>query len=107
MEYKNFLDLTDEDIRQIVTDIFAPEKITCIKRNKHWDEISCKIYTIWGDDEEVIADELILKDPFVYGEDAIQVDFGVRYRDYERLKQFCVSRGIYPHWFRHNPYIKK
>ena len=39
-----FLDLTDEEIKQIVMDIFQPKKITCIKRNKKWDEITCKIY---------------------------------------------------------------
>ncbi len=109
MEYKNFLDLTDDDVRQIVTDIFAPEKITCVKRSKERNEFSCKIYTTWGFEsgDRVIADEVILRNPFTEGTDAIEVDFEVEEDDYEKLMQFCVSRGIYPDWFKNNPYMKE
>ena len=112
-----FLDLTDEEIKQIVQDIFQPKKITCIKRNKKWDEITCKIYTEWettDDDEnninELIPDYLTLKNPFDYGEESIDVDFQLHYKDYVKLKQFCYAKGIYGHsidFLFDNPYLEK
>lgn len=112
MEYREFMSLTDDEIRQIVTDLFSPKKITCIKRSKKWDEITCKIYTEWEGDEElgegslIMCDELTLKDPFMYGEDAIHIDMSVHGEDFIRLKQFCFAKGIVPGWVRNNPYMK-
>ena len=117
IESKKFLDLTDEEVRQIVRDIFQPTKITCIKRSKQYDEITCKIYTEWSTTEddgtvvdELIPDELTLKNPFDYGEEAIQVDFQVNSADYKKLKQFCFAKGIYGYaidFLFDNPYITK
>ncbi len=113
-ESRNFLGLTDDEVRQIVTDIFAPKKITRIKRSKKYDEITCKIYTEWEttDDNgevvpELIPDELTLMNPFNYGKDAIQVEFQVKNEDYTKLKQFCFAKGIYGasiKWLMNNPY---
>ena len=106
--------MTNDEIKQIVTDIFAAKKVTNIKRSKKWDEITCTIYTEWEstDDDgnmvrEVIPDELELKDPFVYGEQAIYVQFGLKSSDYVKLKQFCISKGILPDWVKNNPYIQQ
>ena len=110
MKYREFLSLTDDEIRQIVTDIFHPKKITCIKRNKTFQEITCKIYMEWGDpaDEDGIytmADTLTLKDPFKNLSGAISVDFSVLGEDYHRFKQFCFAKGISP-WLKDNPYLE-
>ncbi len=117
MKQRNFIDLTDDEIREIVTDIFAPKKITCIKRSKKWDEITCKIYIEWEttDDDgnkipELIPDELTLMNPFDYGKDAIQVQFPVNGEDYTKLKQFCFAKGIYGvsiKWLMDNPYVAR
>lgn len=108
MEYRKFTSLTDDEVRQIVNDMFSPKKITCIKRSKKYDEITCKIYTEWndGEDDFVMADELILKDPFKYGEWAIHINMSVHEIDYIRLKQFCIAKGICPEWYRNNPYMQ-
>lgn len=105
MEYREFLSLTNDEVKQIVTDIFAAKKVTNIKRSKKWDEITCKIYTEWKTTDDtgkevadLIYDELTLRDPFKYGEKS---------SDYIKLKQFCVSKGIYPEWYRNNPYMQK
>lgn len=45
MHYREFLDLTDDEIKQIVTDIFAPVKIENIKRYKKWNYIAVKHLT--------------------------------------------------------------
>lgn len=97
---KSFLDLTDEEVRQVVTDMFSPKKITCIKRHKKLDEITCNIYTEWvsTDDDgkevtDVCRDELTLMNPFDYGGDAIHVQFQITSRDYDMLKSFCYNKA--------------
>ena len=117
MKARNLLDLTNEEVKQIVTDIFSCKKVTNIKRDKKYDEITCNIYTEWhsvndkGEDEyDTVCDELTLKNPFDYGEDAIHVDFSVRRDDYKKLKQFCFAKGIYGQeidFLFDNPYIEE
>lgn len=110
VEQRKFTDLTKDEVRQIVQDIFEPKRITNIKVSKTYDEITCNIYTEWGDDAELVCDELTLKNPFDYGEDAIIVDFQVNRDDYMKLKQFCYAKGIYGvaiEWMFDNPYIEK
>ncbi len=113
---KSFLDLTDDEVRELVQYIFEPKKITCIKRNKKWDEITCKIYTEWNTTEddgtvipELIPDELTLKNPFDYGEEALHVDFQLHSTDYFKMKQYCYAKGIYGvsiKWLFDNPFLK-
>ena len=113
---RSFLDLTDEEVRELVQYIFEPKKITCIKRNKKWDEITCKIYTEWNttDDDgkeivELIPDELTLKNPFDYGEEALHVDFQLHSTDYFKMKQYCYAKCIYGasiQWLIDNPFMK-
>ena len=101
MEYREFLSLTDEEVKQIVTDIFVAKKVTNIKRSKKWDEITCKIYTEWEttDDNGKEVVELI--------PDELHVQFQLKSSDYIQLKQFCIAKGILPDWVKNNPYINK
>ncbi len=102
---------------EIVTDIFSPKKITCIKKSKKYDEISCKIYTEWEttDDDgklilEIIPDEITLKNPFDYEQNALHAQFQINGEDYKKLKQFCFAKGIYGasiEWLLNNPYMEK
>ena len=109
--YKKFTDLSKDEIKQIVTDIFHPKKITNIETHKKEEEITCTIYTEWeGRDEEttLIADTLTLRNPFKYGEDAIEVDFSVNGSDYLKLKQFCFAKGIFhENLVKDNPYLQE
>lgn len=107
-------ELTDEDIRRIVTDIFWPKRITCIRRHKREDYISCNIYTEFSSTNEngnkettTCCDEIELRNPFEYGDDAIRSgDFPLQWQDYIMLKQFCFAHGIVPGWIRNNPYAE-
>lgn len=45
MKYREFLSLTDEEIKFILTDIFNPTKIENIQRDKEWNEITADITT--------------------------------------------------------------
>ena len=112
---RKFSELTDDEVREIVSDIFCPKKITCIKRNKRDDEISCKIYTEWdpyekGDKPFVLADELVLYNPFFNGNRSISIDMGIGHDDYEKLRQFCFARGVETNldkYLVNNPYLKE
>lgn len=114
---RKFTDLTIEEIRFIVNEIFSPKKITNIKVHKRDEEITCTIYTEWEttDDDgklvtEVIPDDLIFRNPFDYGEDAIWAAFSLTADDYNKLKSFCYAKGIYGlsiKWLIHNPYIEQ
>jgi len=107
--YKKFTDLSKDEIKQIVTDIFHPKKVTNIETHK--EEITCTIYTEWESrDEEttLIADTLTLRNPFKYGEDAIDIGFSVNGSDYLKLKQFCFAKGIFhENWVKDNPYLQE
>ena len=41
MGKREFVSLTDDEVKQIVKDIFSAEKVTCIKRYKRDGEIHC------------------------------------------------------------------
>ena len=110
-EYREFMTLTDGEIRQIVTDIFQPKKLTCIERHKKDGYISCKIYSSWTsknddgtDDTVTIADVVELREPFVNGSRAIKADFAVYANDYVKLKKFCLAKGICE-YLKDNPYL--
>ena len=114
---REFLSLTNDEIKQIVTDMFSPKRITNIKKSKKYDEITCTIYTEWEsfDDDgnkivETIPDEIELQNPFDYGENAIWAQFQLTRDDYNKLKQFCFAKGIYGksiEWMLDNPYIEE
>lgn len=108
-------DFTNEEIIRIVTDIFQPKKVTGIKRHKREDYITCNVYTEWqsSNDDGTIdtvtcRDEIELRNPFVYGSNAIHGgDIPLRERDNILLKQFCFAHGMMPDWIENNPYTIK
>jgi len=112
---RKITDLTNEEIKEIVSDIFKARKITCIKRYRNSEEVTCKIYTEWEPDEPggkpiVLADELTLRNPFVYGSKAIAVDMSLKSEDYKKLKQYCYAHGVtegVDDYLHDNPYLKK
>ena len=62
LKYREFLDLTDEEIKFILTEMFNPTKIENIKRNKEYNEITAEITTDgWdnGDGEEFEIEDVI------------------------------------------------
>ena len=114
MRYREFNSLTDDEVRQIVTDLFSPEKITCITHHKRDEKISCKIYCKWyskneaGETEVMVSpSEVILRNPFIKHSYAIEADFTINSDDNRKLKQFCFAKGIVPtEWVEDNPYLE-
>jgi len=110
---KTFLDLTDDEIKQIVTDMFKAKKVTSIKRNKKYDRITCKVYVEWksyDDNDKIIVeklcDEITLSDPFKYETMSIAAPFSLKREDYIKLMQFCFAKGVYESYLiKNNPYL--
>lgn len=104
-------DLTNKEIEKIVQDIFSPNKITCIKRYKRDDHISVKIYTDWGEDDDIvtIADTIHFYNPFdeAYCLDDENGGFPIDGSDREKFKKFCYAHGIVGHLKKKNPYLKE
>ena len=112
---RKFIDLTKDEIKFIVNELFSPKRITDINISKEYDEISCTIYTEWAstDDDgkeviEIVPDEIELRNPFDYGENAIHAPFDLSNKDYSKLKSYCYAKGIYGvsiEWLTNNPYM--
>jgi hypothetical protein len=92
------MDLTKAEIYEAITELFHPVRITCLKKLK--DCFRLKIHTKWEtteDDgetvEEIIVDEIELRDPWIYGEDSISWDYRSG-NDYMKFRKYCFAKGI-------------
>lgn len=45
LKYRKLLDLTDEEVRFVLTDIFEAKKVEDIKRDDEWNTITARITT--------------------------------------------------------------
>ena len=107
MKYRDFLTLTDDEIRFIVQEIFDPVKIENIQRDAECREIVCDITTDgWSDGETEsfpIMDELILREPSAMS-CGICVDFSIDASEKKKWRQFCIAKGCHPD-FKDNPFL--
>ena len=107
LKYRKFISLTDDEIKLIIKDMFHPESINYIEKDKRYDEINVGISTKWystdkngNEEEDLIEDEIIL------GEDEITADFQILAKDMDLYKKFLFSLGIHD-LFKDNPYLKR
>ncbi|MBR2240085.1 MAG: hypothetical protein IKO49_03830 [Bacilli bacterium] len=107
LKYRKFISLTDDEISLIVKDMFHPESINYIEKDKKYDEIKVSISTKWyslnkknEEEEDLIEDEIILT------EDDITADFQITAKDMDLYKKFLFSLGIHD-LFKDNPYLKR
>jgi hypothetical protein len=101
MKYREFLDLTDEEIKFILTDIFHPTKIENIYRDAECNEIYADITTDgWDDGEEVfdVTDEVELS------LNGISVPFSQTPEDDFKWNQFLFAKGCHK-LLKNNPYL--
>lgn len=109
LQYREFLDLTDEEIEFIITEMFNPTKIGNIERDKEFSEIIVEITTGGWDDGEggefEIDDEITLKIPTVYS-CGLEVDFSLTSEDKLKWKQFLLAKGC-DYRLKDNPYMEE
>lgn len=102
-------DLSDDDIRYIVNEIFEPKKIENIVRDEEWESVSFTMTTTWkgdeGEDDFDIEDDVIMYNPFSYNS-PFHLPFNDTENDTEKYKQLCVSLGVLPDWLSDNKYIR-
>ena len=112
LKYRKFISLTDDEIKLIVKDMFHPESINYIEKDKKYDEIKVGISTKWystdnDDNEEEALSEKPLPsqgDEIILGEDEITADFQILAKDIDLYKKFLFSLGIND-LFKDNPYL--
>lgn len=115
MKYRKITELTDDEIKFIVNEIYKPEKITRIIRLKREDIVRVRVKTRWhttDDDGKDIyyldSEELTFRDPFRY-RNAFESDsnaYGFCYCDnYEKYKKYCLAKGVC-YLLKDNPYLE-
>lgn len=109
LKYREFLSLTDEEIKFILTEMFNPIKIGTIERDKEFNEITAEITTGgWddGEDEDFEIEGVItLKIPTVYN-CGLEVDFSLTSEDKLKWSQFLLAKGC-DYRLKDNPYMKE
>lgn len=102
LQYREFLDLTEEEIRFILTDIFHPVKIENIQKDLYCDEITAEITTGgWNDGE---SEDFEVTDVIELSPRRINVDFSVDNDDILKYKQFLLAKGC-DYRLKNNPYM--
>ena len=108
IKYREFLDLTDEEIRFILTEIFHPVSIGNIERDKEWNEFTVEMTTGGWDDGEggefEIEDEITLKMP-TSRSCGLEVDFSLNSEYDLKWRQFLLAKGC-DYRLKDNPYIE-
>lgn len=100
LKYREFLNLTDEEIKFILNDIFHPIKVDNIQRDEEFNEITADMTTIWNDgvDDFHVTDEIELTP------NTINVDFSITNNDIYKWKQFLLAKGCNV-LLKDNPYL--
>lgn len=109
LQYREFLSLTDEEIKFILTEMFNPIKIGTIERDKEFNEITVEMITGgWDDGEDgefEMEDVITLKMPTAYS-CGLEVDFSLTSEDKLKWSQFLLAKGC-DYRLKDNPYIEK
>lgn len=102
LQYRKFLNLTDEEIEFIINDIFHPVKVDNIQRDKDFNEITADITTTWNDGEENfnVTDEITLTTK------KIIVNFSLTKNDLLKWQQFLLAKGC-DYRLKDNPYLEE
>lgn len=104
MVYREFMDLTDDEIKYIIKDIFPyTTKIDNIIRDPKFNQISCDIYIM--EEYPDVPDTLDLMVP-AFGEEGITThDFSLTDKELWKWKQFLLAKGC-DERLKDNPYLE-
>ena len=102
IQFREFLDLTDDEIRFILSDIFCPVKIENIKRCPKWNLITAEITTSGWDDGS--GDTFDITDEVELSLQGINVNFSLDSDDILKYNQFLIAKGC-DYRLKNNPYM--
>lgn len=103
LKYRNFFDLSDEEIRFIIKDIFPQTtRVDNIKRYKMCNKISCDIYIM--EEYPDIADTLNLGLPAWDDGGITTHDFELSEEEIWKWQQFLLAKGCDLR-LKDNPYL--
>ena len=103
VQYREFLSLTDDEIRFILTDIFDPVKIENIEKDPDFDMITAEITTSGWDDGES-DDGFEITDVVELTPNDISIDFSMSDNDTHKYRQFLLAKGCNK-LLKDNPYL--
>lgn len=101
--FREITDLTDDEVKQITSDLFNPIQIMEINRDFEHQEIFVSFRWKWDEDE--IVDEVIFSTPSI-DNGGISADFTLNSEDYVRYNQFLIASGV-NYYLKDNPYLEK
>jgi hypothetical protein len=106
LKYREFLDLTDEEIIFIIKEIFPDTpRVDNIIRDKKWNRISCDIYIM--EEYPDYADTLDLEVPSMSEPDGISThDFTLTRAELWKWQQYLLAKGV-DERLKDNPYMKQ
>lgn len=100
--YRLITDLQDGEIKQIITDLFAPIRITEIEKCLSHQEIF--VTFIWDWDGEKIKDTVTLSVPTI-DNCGLGADFSITGDDCDKYNKFLLAKGVNP-LLHNNPYLE-
>lgn len=102
MKYRDFMSLTDEEITQIVTDIFHPVSIKKIERDEVYQFIYVTIESDIGDSIITETVDLTIPSSRRLG---LSADFTINSEEYELYNKFLLAKGVNI-YLKDNPYLE-
>lgn len=102
--YREFMSLTDEEIKEIMLDIFVTERVDNIQRDEKWGRITCDIYIM--EEYPDCADEIVMELPSVHSCGLSTHDFEIAHEEYWKWQQWLLAKGC-DERLKDNPYIIK
>lgn len=104
IKYRDFMSLTDDEVKQIITDLFHPKQIVEIKRDDIFGHIHITFDWEW-DEETIMTDTVDLTLP-TPNHSGITADFSLTIADYNRYNQFLIAKGC-NEYLKNNPYLEE
>ena len=100
--FRKLTDLTNDEIKQIINDLFHPINIGDIAKYYKYQEIVVSFTWDWND--EIIEDDIKLSVPSI-NDGGLSADFTLNAEDYLRYNQFLLAKGVNP-YLKDNPYLE-
>lgn len=106
-EYREFISLTDEEVKFILIELFHPTKIENIFKSEEFNEIYADITTggweTLDDDGNEVETELT--DTIILRPNNLYVDFYINDNDRLKYRQYLFSNGVCE-LLKDNPYLE-